>query len=109
VQARRGDDTHLALVPSDGGAPEMLVSEPGQTWAGAFSPDGDKVAFAGERDRSWNVYTVSRRTKQVAKLTDFGEKGTAYARYPAWSPLGDRIAFEYAETAGNVWLVDLPK
>jgi len=26
---------------------------------------------------------------------------------PAWSPLGNQIAFEYAETTGNIWIADL--
>jgi len=27
-------------------------------------------------------------------------------RYPAWSPRGDAIVYEYAETTGNIWLLD---
>lgn len=30
------------------------------------------------------------------------EKLNSYVRYPTWSPLGDKIAFEYAETTGNI-------
>jgi hypothetical protein len=28
-------------------------------------------------------------------------------RYPAWSPSGDRIVYEYAETTGNIWAMEL--
>lgn len=31
-----------------------------------------------------------------------------YVRSPDWSPLGDRIAYEYAESASTVWMTDLP-
>jgi Tol biopolymer transport system component len=24
-------------------------------------------------------------------------------RYPAWSPRGDQIVYEYSETTGNIW------
>jgi hypothetical protein len=27
--------------------------------------------------------------------------------YPAWSPLGNQIVYEYAETTGNIWLMEL--
>jgi len=30
-----------------------------------------------------------------------------YVRYPAWSPAGDQIVYEYAKTTGNIWMVDL--
>jgi hypothetical protein len=31
----------------------------------------------------------------------------AYVRYPDWSPLGNQIAYEYAETTGNIWSLEL--
>jgi hypothetical protein len=34
-------------------------------------------------------------------------KQNAYVRYPAWSPLGNQIAYEYSETAGNIWIMEL--
>jgi len=31
----------------------------------------------------------------------------AFVRYPAWSPLGNQIVYEYNETSGNIWLMEL--
>jgi hypothetical protein len=28
-------------------------------------------------------------------------------RYPSWSLLGNQIVYEYAETTGNIWMIDL--
>jgi hypothetical protein len=28
-------------------------------------------------------------------------------RYPAWSRLADQIVYEYVETAGNIWMMEL--
>jgi len=63
------------------------------------------VAFAGFRDGLWNVYSVSRDDRRETRLTDY-RRLNAYVRYPAWSPRDDQIVFEYAETTGNVWLLE---
>jgi len=34
-------------------------------------------------------------------------KLNAYVRYPSWSPLGEKIVYEYAETTGNIWMLEL--
>jgi Tol biopolymer transport system component/DNA-binding winged helix-turn-helix (wHTH) protein len=106
-QIKRGDDTHVAIMPSDGGGEiTQLTFDKGQSWASGFSPDGDKIAFAGFRNGVWNLYWVSLSTKQQKQLTNFA-KLNSYVRYPAWSPLGNQIVYEYAETTGNIWIADL--
>ena len=35
------------------------------------------------------------------------DKLNTFVRYPAWSPSGDRIVYEYAVTTGNIWLIEL--
>ena len=106
VEIKRGDDRHLAVLPSDGGAAQQLTFARGQSWPGGWSPDGDKIAFAGQRDGVWNVWWVSRSTKQQQRVTGYTAPNS-YVRYPAWSPRGNQIVYEYAETRGNVWLLDL--
>jgi len=105
-QMKRGDDAHLMLMSSDGGESTQLTSGHGRSWPYSFSPDGDKILFAGERDGVWNVWWISRSTHQQKQLTNY-TKVNAFVRYPAWSPLGNQIAYEYAETTGNIWLVEL--
>ena len=61
--------------------------------------------FAGERGGVWNIWTVSVADKTGKRLTSYA-KLNAYVRYPTWTPLGDRIVYEYAETTGNVWMMD---
>jgi Tol biopolymer transport system component len=98
----------VGLVTLDGGEVTILTSTPGTSWPHSFSPDGASIAFAGGRDGYWNVYTVQVASRAETRLTDFS-KLNAYVRYPAWSPRGDRIVFEYAETTGNVWMVESGK
>ncbi|MEP7341176.1 MAG: winged helix-turn-helix domain-containing protein [Acidobacteriota bacterium] len=106
VEMKRGDDRHIALLPSGGGTEQQLTFAPGQSWPGGWSPDGDKIAFAGQRNGVWNVWWVSRSTKRQQQITGYTAPNS-YVRYPAWSPRGNQIVYEYAETLGNVWLMEL--
>ncbi|HKC65279.1 MAG TPA: DPP IV N-terminal domain-containing protein [Pyrinomonadaceae bacterium] len=105
-EMKRGDDTHIAIIPDDGGTPTQLTFDHGQSWPHSWSPDGDKIAFAGFRNGVWNVWWVSVRDRTEKQLTNFNKLNT-YVRYPAWSPLGNQMVFEYAEMTGNIWTMEL--
>ena len=107
VEIKRGDHTHIGIIPKDGGDVELLVTEKGQSWPFSWSPDNDHIAFAGARDGVWNVYTVSRRTKEVRQITDFTSV-EGYVRYPSWSRTRPAVVFERAEQRGGLWTVRLP-
>ncbi|HYY59494.1 MAG TPA: winged helix-turn-helix domain-containing protein [Pyrinomonadaceae bacterium] len=103
---KRGDSSHVAVIQSGGGEPVQLTFDVGQSFAHSWSPDGERIAFAGFRKGFWNVWWVSRKDKTQKQLTNHS-KLNAYVRYPAWSPLGNQIVYEYAETTGNIWLAEL--
>ena len=69
-------------------------------------PAGDKLIFAGMRMGVWNLYWFSRSSKEEKQLTHYTGQ-THYVRYPAWSPLGNEMVYEYTELSGNVWLMEL--
>lgn len=106
VEMKRGDDTHIGLIPSDGGEITQLTFDHGQSWPHSWSPDGTRIAFAGFRNGVWNIWWVSVKDKTQKQLTNFN-KLNSYVRYPAWSPLGNQIVFEYAEMTGNIWMMEL--
>jgi Tol biopolymer transport system component/DNA-binding winged helix-turn-helix (wHTH) protein len=106
IEIKRGDDTHMGVVSRDGGPVELIVTERGQSWPYSWAPDNDRIAFAGARDGVWNIYTVSRKTKQVKKLTDFASV-EGYVRYPSWSRTRPAIVFERAEQRGSLWAMRL--
>jgi eukaryotic-like serine/threonine-protein kinase len=106
VEVKRGEDTQVAVMLSGGGAPVLLTSEHGDSWPHSWSPDGDKIVFAGRRGSVWNIYWVSRSTRQQKQLTNY-TKINAFVRYPAWSPLGNQIVYEYNEVTGNIWTAEL--
>jgi Tol biopolymer transport system component/DNA-binding winged helix-turn-helix (wHTH) protein len=107
VEVKRGDQTYVGVVSRDGGPVDMLVTDRGQNWPHSWAPDNDRMAFAGERDGVWNLFSVSRKTRTVKQLTHF-ESVDGYVRYPSWSPRGNRIVFEWSERMGSIWSVKLP-
>ena len=105
-QVKRGEDTHIAIIPSSGGTLTQLTFDRGQSWPHSWSPDGDKIVFAGFRKGYWNVWWISRSTGEQKQLTNYS-KLNAFVRYPAWSPLNNQIVYEYTETTGNIWVIEL--
>jgi TolB protein len=105
-EVKRGDATHIGIMPSAGGQVVELTSDRGQSWPNSWSPDGDKIAFAGFRNGFWNLWWVSRTSRARKQVTNYN-KLNAFVRYPTWSPQGDKLVYEYTETTGNIWLMEL--
>jgi Tol biopolymer transport system component len=105
-EMQRGENAYVMVMPSSGGQPTQFTFDQGKDFVNGWSPDGDKIVFAGQRNGIWNIYWISRSTKTQKQLTNYS-KLNAFVRYPAWSPLGNQIVYEYAETTGNIWLMEL--
>ncbi|HKY42636.1 MAG TPA: protein kinase [Pyrinomonadaceae bacterium] len=103
-EQKRGRDDYLMLIPSKGGQPIQLTFDKGKSWPHSFSPDDEEIAFAGQRDGIWNIYTISISTKVQKQLTNYLQMNS-FVRYPTWS--SNRIVYEYAETTGNIWMLEL--
>ncbi|MBL8149234.1 MAG: serine/threonine-protein kinase [Blastocatellia bacterium] len=105
AQMKRGEDSHIVVFESNGDKLEQLTKGSGQNWCYSWAPDNDKIAFAGIREGFWNIWWISRSTKEEKRITNY-KKLNAYVRYPAWSPKGNQIVYEYAETTGNIWMIE---
>jgi len=92
-------------VPASGSEPAVVLRSRQSTLSAGWMPDNDRILFAGFRDGAWNIFTVSRSTGQVVRLTDDHLLRT-YVRYPDW--LIDRIAYEFNETRGNIFVAPIP-
>jgi Tol biopolymer transport system component len=84
----------------------QVTFDRGENFTGDWSPDGNRISFAGYRDGVWNLYWVSRDGKTEKQVTNFTGIN-AYLRYPSWSPSGNQIAYEFAQVKGNVWIMNL--
>lgn len=106
MQIKRGENTHVAIMPAEGGEIIQITNDAGQSWVNSWARNSDRVIFAGQRNGIWNVYSVSRTTREVRAFTNF-TKLNSYVRYPAASPVEEKVAYEYAETTGNIWVLEL--
>lgn len=100
--------TQVWILPAAGGTMTPLIDTPGIWYAGGWSEDGKELVVAGNTGNGWALHAVSRETRQLRRLSpDLPLR--QYIRYPRWSPTGDRIAYEYNESKGNVFVAELGK
>jgi TolB protein len=103
----RGEDSYLMMMDRQGQHKTQLTHEPGHSWPFSWSPDDRRIAFAGLRDGAWNLFWISTDGRTQQKLTNHTSL-RSFVRYPTWSPKGDQIIYEFAETKANVFVAQLP-
>ena len=105
VELQRGADNSIGILPSGGGPIEQLTPYHGRQWLHSWSSDGDRIYYVKQvEDLSWNVWSVSRSTRVEKQLTHYS-RTNAFVRYPAVSPRGNQVVYEYTETTGNIWML----
>lgn len=105
VETNEPGSSQIGVLPAGGGPVTMLTEGGGHHWPFSFAPDSDRIAYAGLEDGAWNLWTVSRTTREKKQLTSHRTLRT-FVRYPAWSPKGDRIVYEFVETKGNIFAAE---
>lgn len=93
----RGD---VFVSSVDYGTTKQITNTPEQERQVAFSPDGKKLVYSGERNGSWNLYVASiadAKEPNFPNATIINEEclysTPRNAMYPKFSPDGKEIAF----------------
>ena len=73
----------------EGGSARPLLLTSRQDIHPAWSPTGDRLAFASNRDGDLDIWTVKANGDGILRIT----QGAGTKTWPAWSPDGDTILF----------------
>jgi len=90
------DDSFICVMDHDGSHKKKLTKGASPCW----SPDGQKIAFAAERDGNWDIFYMNADGTDITRLTTHPAEDV----YPSWSPDGSMIAFN-SERSGSsqIW------
>ena len=89
----------IYVKPVRGRAITQLTSDPGNDVLPAVSPDGARVAFASDRNGSWDIFLMNAEGGQAVRLTD----SAAHELHPTWSPDGKMLAFSRLGEVSGRW------
>lgn len=89
----RDGKRELYLMNSDGSEPVNITNNRADDISGKWSPTGEQILFASDRDRSfgsWDIYLMDADGKNVRPVFEKSEE----RRHPEWSPDGKQIAYK---------------
>ncbi|HEX9189136.1 MAG TPA: protein kinase, partial [Vicinamibacteria bacterium] len=90
----------LLLSRLDGSERRPLTSDAYRDRRPRFSPDGTRIAFYSNRGGNYEVWSVARDGSDLRPLTRDPERRNA--RYPVWSPDGERLLFSRPGATGLI-------
>ena len=82
-------NSEVFVADADGSHVRNLTNHPSFEGWPAWSPDGKQIAFAGNRNSSYQIFVMDRDGGNVRLIANTEGRATA----PKWSPDGTRIYF----------------
>ncbi|MEM9660739.1 MAG: DPP IV N-terminal domain-containing protein [Planctomycetota bacterium] len=84
----------------------QITTDPGHDVMPALSPDGERIAYASNRQGNWNIYVSSADGGQARPITE----ESSHELHPSWSPDGRRLVYcrlGPVSQRWELWLVDV--
>ena len=93
--ANNARNMDIFTMRADGSDVTNLTNDPANDTSPVWSPDGQKIAFTGERNGNSDIFLMNPDGSDVVQLTD----NPGYDGLFTWSPNGQKIA--YLSSSGN--------
>lgn len=94
-----GDNATIYVVPLTGGTPRQVTTKAPSYWHG-WSPDGRTLAFVGQRNGEYDIYTIPVEGGAEQRLTD----APGLDDGPDYAPDGQYIYFNSVRTGRmQIW------
>jgi Ca2+-binding RTX toxin-like protein len=91
VAYSKGSPSHIFTIQSDThGGEQPLTSGSASDVEPAYSPDGSEIAFASNRDGTYDIWTIDLSSFALQKVTSL----SGDEHHPTWSPTGLTIVFD---------------
>ncbi|MDQ7028864.1 MAG: hypothetical protein Q9O62_03360 [Ardenticatenia bacterium] len=76
-----------------------------RTWAPAWSPRGDRIAFTSNDGGNDEIWLLNVDGTQAVHITD---NTWEWDQHPSWSPEGTQLVFSSNRVSGwrNIWIMD---
>jgi TolB protein len=98
-QSKEDRRSLVYIVPAGGGTPRRITQKAPSYWHG-WSPDGQTLAFVGERNGEFDIYTILAAGGEENRLTT----ATGLDDGPEYSPDGKYIYFNSERTGSmQIW------
>ena len=98
----RNGNHDLWMLPTGGGSPTQLTTDPTPDWFPAWSPDGQQIAFQAYRSGNRDIWVMPADGGPARQLTTHPARDLA----PWWSPDGQEIAFSSMRSGNSdLWIV----
>jgi Tol biopolymer transport system component len=95
----------IVITPADGSSRRLLTGSDSRNRMAVWSPTGERIVFASDRDGSYMLYTVRPDGSDLTPY-DTEHKNVIY---PVWSPKGDRLAFADTGRSQRVYIGSYPR